>query len=124
MAEGGREPGPTVDEKGPFAARDAGVVDRDVVDDAYELPRVCALVVGCRVTEPGLFVSGFAVLGRVASGVVSSCRNMGSMSSIRDMLIALLAIDPGGMMPEREFVVAELASRSPCGMRVRVDALV
>jgi hypothetical protein len=40
------------------------------------------------------------------------------------MLIALLAIDPGGMMPEREFVVAELASRSPCGMRVRVEALV
>jgi hypothetical protein len=34
MAEGGREPGPTVDEKGPFAARDAGVVDRDMVDDA------------------------------------------------------------------------------------------
>jgi hypothetical protein len=34
---------------------------------------------------------------------------------------ALFAIVPGAMMPERELVVAELASRRPtCGRRVRV----
>lgn len=110
MADAGRVPGPTVEEKVPLAARVAGAVGRDMVEDEYELPRVCALVVvlGCRVTDPGLFVSGFAVLGRVG-----------------DMLIALFAIVPGAMMPERELVVAEVASRRPaCGRRVRVDDLV
>lgn len=99
-----------------------------MVEDEYEFPRVCTLVVvlGCLVTDPGLFVSGFAVFGRVASGDVSSCCAKGSCSSsIRDMLIALFAIVPGAMMPERELVVAELASRRPaCGRRVRVDDLV
>jgi hypothetical protein len=98
-----------------------------MVEDEYEFPRVCTLVVvlGCLVTDPGLFVSGFAVFGRVASGDVSSCCAKGSSSSIRDMLIALFAIVPGAMMPERELVVAELASRRPaCGRRVRVDDLV
>jgi hypothetical protein len=41
------------------------------------------------------------------------------------MLMALFAIVPGAMMPERELVVAELASRKPaCGMRIRVEARV
>lgn len=127
MADAGRVPGPTVEEKVPLAARVAGAVGRDMVEDEYELPRVCALVVvlGCRVTDPGLFVSGFAVLGRVASVAVSSCCANESGSSIRDMLIALFAIVPGAMMPERELVVAEVASRRPaCGRRVRVDDLV
>lgn len=127
MAVAGRVPGPTVEEKEPLAARDPGAVGRDMVEDEYEFPRVCALVVvlGCRVTDPGLFVSKFAVFGRVASGAVSSCCASDSGSSIRDMLIALFAIVPGAMMPERELVVAELASRRPaCGRRVRVDDLV
>lgn len=127
MADAGRVPGPTVEEKVPLAARDAGAVGRDMVEDEYELPRVCALVVvlGCRVTDPGLFVSGFAVFGRVASVAVSSCCDNESGFSIRDMLIALFAIVPGAMMPERELVVAEVASRRPaCGRRVRVDDLV
>lgn len=110
MADAGRVPGPTVEEKVPLAARDAGAVGRDMVEDEYEFPRLCALVVvlGCRVTDPGLFVSGFAVFGRVG-----------------DMLRALFAIVPGAMIPERELVVAEVASRRPaCGRRVRVDDLV
>lgn len=120
-------PGPTVEEKELFAVRDAGAVGREMVEDEYEFPRVCALVVvlGCRVTDPGLLVSGFSVFGRVASGAVSSCCANCSGSSIRDMLIALFAIVPGAMMPERELVVAEVASRRPaCGRRVRVDDLV
>ena len=120
-------PGPTVEEKEPLAARVVGAVGRDIVEDEYEFPRGCALVVvlGCRVTDPGLFVSGFAVFGRVASGEVSSCCAKYSDSFIRDMLIALFAIVPGAMMPERELVVAELASRRPaCGRRIRVDDLV
>jgi hypothetical protein len=127
MADAGRVPGPTVEEKEPLVERVTGAVGRDMVEDEYELPLPCALVVAvaCRVTDPGLLVSGFAVFGRVASGAVSSrCAN-DSESSIRDMLIALFAIVPGAMIPERELVVAELASRRPaCGRRIRVDALV
>lgn len=113
-----------VDAKRPL--RDDGVVDRDMVEEAYELPRLCVLFVGaCRVTDPALFVSGLVAFGRVASREVSSICAMGSQFSIRDMLMALFAIVPGAMMPERELVVAELASRKPaCGMRIRVDALV
>lgn len=116
-----------VEENDPVAERVTAGVGLDMVEDAYELPRLCALVVvlGCRVTDPGLFVSGFAVFGRVASGDVSSSSAMDPGSSIRDMLMALFAIVPGCIRPERELVVAELASRRPaCGSRVRVDALV
>lgn len=125
MADVGRVPGPTVDEKGPL--RDAGAVDRDMVDEAYELPRLCVLAVGggCRAIDPALRVSGLAALGRVASEGVSACCANGGEGSIRDMLMALFAIVPGAMIPERELVIAELASRKPaCGMRIRVDALV
>lgn len=127
MADAGRVPGPTVEEKEPLAVRDAGAIGRDIVEDEYEFPRLCALVVvlGCRVTDPGLLISGFPVFGRVASGAVSSCCSNESGASIRDVLIALFAIVPGAMMPERELVVAELASRRPaCGSRVRVYDLV
>lgn len=107
--------------------RDAGTVGREIVEDEYEFPRLCALLVelGGRVTGPGLLVSGFEVFGQVASGAVSSCCANGSVSSIREMFMALFAIVPGAMMPERELVVAEVASRRPaCGRRVRVDDLV
>lgn len=76
-------------------------------------------------TDPVLFISGLGAFGRVASGGVSSCCALGSYVSIRDMLMDLFAIVPGGMIPERELVIAELASRKPaCGMRMRLDDLV
>lgn len=79
-----------------------------------------------RELDAGFFGSGaMAVFGRVALplGQLFSI-NMWIEGCVRETLVALLAIEPGGRMPERELVVEEVISRRPaCGMRDRVDAL-
>lgn len=126
--DGGRLPYPTVEEKPALFGRDVVEPVREIVEEAYEWPRVCAFgaPVGGRVTDPGRLVSCWLVaLGRVAGESISIALRMGfdSAQSVRETLVALFAIDPGGRMPDRALVVAEVISRSPTwGMRDRVEA--
>lgn len=130
MADAGRAPYPMVLEKVALVEREVVDPGRDIVDEAKVFPRPCALVVPAagRETDAGFFGSGaLAVFGRVA---LASCQyspiytRHSAESCVRETLVALLAMDPGGRIPERELVVAEVISRSPaCGMRDRVDAL-
>jgi hypothetical protein len=58
-----------VEEKPALMEREAVEPVRDIVDEAYEWPRVCAFVVfvGCRSADPDRLVSvGLGALGRVA----------------------------------------------------------
>ena len=65
------------------------------------------------------------LLARVGSEIVSlpgaCCRTI--LSHIRGTADVLLAIEPGGSSPEREFVPAPLISLRPAGMRVRPAVL-
>lgn len=126
--DAGRLPYPMVEEKVALFGRAVVEPVRDIVDEAYEWPRACAFgaPAGGRVMDPGRLVSCWLVgLGRVAGESISVSLLMGidNAQFVRETLVALLAMDPGGRMPERELVVAEVISRRPaCGMRDRVEA--
>lgn len=66
------------------------------------------------------------LLARVGSELVSWLRLLyldPSLFIIRGTADALLAIEPGGSSPEREFVPATLISLRPAGIRVRPAVL-
>lgn len=131
IADAGRAPYPMVFEKVPLCGRVVVEPARDVVEDAYELPRVRAWGAPTidRVRGACLFVSLTAVgFIRVA---IQQCQRIAhhwyrraQEGQVRET--ALFAMVPGGRipdMPDRAFVVAEFISRSPAwGMRDRVDA--
>lgn len=127
MAEVGRDPDPIVLEKEELVGREVVDPGREIADEAKELPRVWAFVAPLAGRD-GFFGSGaFVVFGRVASTACQyppiSMRDS-TEGCVRETLVDLLAIDPGGKMPERELVVEEVISRRPAwGMRDRADAL-